>query len=75
MELKDPYARLFVFSVFLLLEIWILIYYLRKDIHYSSWGDFLTGPLFLNGILVLSFSLQAWKAYQETNKTEDETDR
>lgn len=72
MELKNPYTRLFFFSVLFLLEAGILMYYLRKDTHYSSWADFFTGKVFLNAILVLSFSVQAWQAYRATKKGGDE---
>lgn len=59
-------------QILLLLEIGLLIYvFISKDVNYSSWGDFFAGPLFLNSIITLSISVQAWRAYKEMEKIQE----
>ena len=67
--MKNPRNRFILFSIALLLEITILIIIcVKRDIDYSSFDDWLSSQLFLTSILILSFSVQAWKAYQEMKK-------
>ena len=76
MGITNPRTRLILFSALLLLEIGLSIYVIiSKGVRYSSFGDFLDGPLFLNSILIISFSVQAWQAYQETKKIQEGIDQ
>ncbi|WP_159468150.1 hypothetical protein [Dyadobacter sp. 3J3] len=72
MELKDPHARVFVFSAFLILEIVILVLILRKNIDYTSFDAWISSLLLPTVLFTISFSKELWKAYREIKKTGDE---
>ncbi|MBE9460761.1 hypothetical protein ACFP1I_32705 [Dyadobacter subterraneus] len=74
MELKDPHARLFLFSAFLIVELVLLILIFRKDNDYNSIEGLLDSQLLLTILLLISFSNQLWKAYREIKKTGEEND-
>ncbi len=67
--MKNPRKQFILFCIALLLEvIMLIIIFVKRDIDYSSFDDWVSSQLLLTSILTFSFSVQAWKAYQEMKK-------
>ncbi|GLU55619.1 hypothetical protein Dfri01_50800 [Dyadobacter frigoris] len=44
---------------------------LRKDLDYSSFGDWLDSQLLFGILTIIGFPIQAWRAYKETKKIKE----
>ncbi|MCF0058086.1 hypothetical protein [Dyadobacter sp. CY356] len=72
MEVKNPQSRMFLYLVLSIVSIVIVINALRKDIDYSSFGDWLDSQLLFGILTIIGFPIQAWRAYKETKKIKEE---
>ncbi|WP_159468148.1 hypothetical protein [Dyadobacter sp. 3J3] len=71
-ELKNPQSRMLLYSVLSIVSIIIVINALRKNIDFSSFGDWLDSQLLFGILTIIGFPIQAWRAYKETKKIKKE---
>ncbi|GLU55618.1 hypothetical protein Dfri01_50790 [Dyadobacter frigoris] len=74
MELKDPHARLFVFSALVITEIVFLYLILQRNIDFTSFEDWISSLLLSTILFLINFAKQWWVAYKEVKDQEIKND-
>ena len=74
MEVKDPHARLYVFSVLVITEIVLLYFILQRNIDFTSLDDWISSLLLSTILFLINFAKQWWVAYKEVKGVGDKND-